>query len=83
MLPADVVPVYMRVFADLEAVPQSSTLVWIQNKYNTIGCTVAAMRLVSHRSGLVQVQVSALSRLSPAMFVPCVCFCADSVRLYV
>ena len=63
MLPADVVHVCMCVCADLDAVPQSSTLVWIQNKYNTIGCTVAAMRLVSHRSGLVQVQVSTSSRL--------------------
>lgn len=63
MLRADVLHVFMRVCADLDAVPQSSTLVWIQNKYNTIGCTVAAMRLVSHRSGLVQVQVSTSSLL--------------------
>jgi len=55
-----------RAYLELSAVPYTSStagarlLSWIQSKYNTIGCAVAAMRLVGHRSNLVQVQAICL-----------------------
>ena len=55
-----------RAFLDLTAVPISISaggarqLEWVQNKFNTIGCTTAAVRLIGHRSKSVQVQAMGL-----------------------
>jgi hypothetical protein len=42
--------------------PPDAVLEWIQNKYDAMGCTVAAMRLMSHQSISVQVHFSPVSQ---------------------
>ncbi len=54
-----------RAYLDLTAIPchdsnDGDLLSWVQNKYNTIGCTEVGIRLVGHRRSLVQVQAICL-----------------------